>query len=98
VTGESLSPFLSPGDYILTLKLPFVLKRIRPGDVVVFHHPVYGTMVKRVERIDNVSQELEVVGEHLQSTDSRQFGAIPRRWLIGKVIWQFKKLRKSKQL
>ena len=88
VTGESLSPFFLQGDYVLVVKLPFILHRLKPGDVVVFRHPAYGIMIKRLERFGEDGQELYVVGSHPESTDSRSFGAIPRRWVVGKVLWR----------
>jgi nickel-type superoxide dismutase maturation protease len=88
VTGESLSPFFMGGDFVVVSKIPFVLRKIKAGDVVVFWHPVYGTMIKKVEHISPDGEEIFVVGTHPESTDSRQFGPLERRQLIGKVIWR----------
>ena len=93
VTGESLSPFFQSGDYVLVVKIPAVLKRVKPGDVVVFRQPGYGTLIKRIESITPRSsispdlQEIYVLGTHPESTDSRTFGPVQRAALIGKVIW-----------
>ncbi len=86
VSGESLAPSINPGDYILVFKAAFSLRKLKAGDLVVFHHPVYGRLVKRLETITPDGEELFVVGENPDSTDSRQFGLIPRRWVIGKVV------------
>ena len=88
VTGESLSPFFVQGDYVLVVKIPFVLRRIKPGDVVVFRHPAYGVMIKRLERFSEDGEELFVLGTHPESNDSRNFGLVPRHWIIGKVTWR----------
>jgi nickel-type superoxide dismutase maturation protease len=88
VTGESLSPFFMHGDYVLVVKLPFVLHRLRVGDVVVFRHPAYGVMIKRLERLTPDGEELYVLGSHPDSNDSRGFGPVPRRWVLGKVVWR----------
>jgi nickel-type superoxide dismutase maturation protease len=88
VTGESLSPFFVQGDYVLVTKLPFALERLKAGDIVVFRHPAYGVMIKRLERLSEDGQELYVLGAHPESTDSRSFGPVPRRWVTGKVIWR----------
>jgi signal peptidase I len=90
VTGESLSPFFQPGDFILILKSPFV-RRLKMGDIVVFDHPVYGTLVKKVSQVNPLSGEFFVLGAQEESTDSRQFGWAPAAWLRGKVIRHFKK-------
>jgi len=76
------------GDYVLVTKIPKILRRIKPGDVVVFRHPAYGVMIKRLERLSGDGAELFVMGNHPDSNDSRSFGAVPRRWLVGKVIWR----------
>jgi len=91
VTGESLSPFFLEGDFVVVSKIPFVFQRIQPGDTVVFRQPGYGTLIKRVERISPDGEQLFVLGVHPDSTDSRQFGALSRRQLIGKVIWHIRK-------
>jgi nickel-type superoxide dismutase maturation protease len=88
VTGESLSPFFEQGDYILLVKIPFVLRHLAPGDVIVFRHPAYGVMIKLLERISENGEEFYVLGSHPDSNDSRSFGPVPRHWVIGKVIWR----------
>ena len=90
VTGESLSPFFRDGDYVLVARFPFLLKRIKPGDILVFRHPLHGMMIKRLERILPDGDELFVVGEDAFSDDSRRFGPIRRTDLVGKVIWHSK--------
>jgi nickel-type superoxide dismutase maturation protease len=91
VTGESLSPLFLEGDFVVVSKIPFVLRKIKAGDIVVFQHPVYGTMIKKVEHISPDGAEIFVVGTHPESTDSRQFGPLRRRQLIGKVVWHIGK-------
>jgi nickel-type superoxide dismutase maturation protease len=90
VTGESLSPFFRDGDYVLVAKFPFLLKRIKPGDILVFRHPLFGTMIKRLERLSPDGEDLFVVGEDAFSNDSRRFGPIRRADLVGKVVWHSK--------
>ena len=87
ITGDSLTPEYKPGDYVITTTLSFILRALKTGDIVVFKHPVYGTMVKRIQSIDIHAGELFVIGAHPQSTDSRTFGPIPKSWLTGKVLW-----------
>jgi nickel-type superoxide dismutase maturation protease len=91
VTGESLSPFFIEGDFVVVSKIPFVLRKIKAGDIVVFRHPVYGTMIKKVEHISPDGEEFFVLGTHPESTDSRQFGPLRRSQLTGKVIWHIGK-------
>lgn len=91
VTGESLSPSYRDGDFVLINKIPFFLKKIKKGDIIVFDHKTYGTMIKKVERIAQDTGEIYVIGTHVHSLDSRQFGPIHKDAVIGKVIWHFRK-------
>jgi nickel-type superoxide dismutase maturation protease len=87
VTGESLSPQIREGDYVVITTIPFFLNRLRPGDVIVFRHPSYGVMIKRVERVLSEGDTLFVIGDHPHSLDSRRFGPVPRRDVVGKMVW-----------
>jgi len=91
VTGESLSPEYKEGDYVVITTLPFFFDSLKKGERIVFRHPVYGTMVKCVERVDAGQDVIFVIGNHPQSVDSRQFGPIPKRWITGKVLWHIAK-------
>lgn len=91
IQGESLEPEFHPGDYVLAASLPGWWHRLRPGDVVVCRHPAYGTLVKRIEKMDPARQEVQLIGSHPESIDSRVFGALPRKQVIGKVIWHVRK-------
>ena len=93
VKGDSLSPEYKEGAYVVITTIPFFFDSLNSGDTIVFHHPVYGTMVKQTQSIDPQSGELLVVGTHPQSTDSRHFGPIPKDWLTGKVLWHIPKPR-----
>ena len=91
VTGESLSPEYCEGDFVLVVKIPFLLRSVKAGDVVVFRQIAYGEMIKIVDRLDDGGNLLYVRGSHPESKDSRHFGPVPRSDLIGKVLWHFRK-------
>lgn len=91
VSGQSLTPYYQEGDFVLVVKIPFFLNRLKSGDVVIFNHPVYGQMIKLVEHIEPSGEQVFVTGTHADSIDSRQLGPIPRTALLGKVIWHIKK-------
>lgn len=91
VSGESLAPEYREGDFVLIAKIPFLLNHLKAGDVVAFHHPVYGIMIKKIASITADGDEFFVVGTHENSVDSRQFGAIPQVDIFGKVIWHIRK-------
>ena len=98
VTGRSLYPVYQDGDFVIISKIPILFGFLRPGNVVVFNHPAYGRLIKRVARIEEGGKRLFVVGENEESVDSRSFGSIATQWVQGKVIWSiFKRgLRVSK--
>lgn len=98
VSGQSLIPYYKEGDFVMVAKIPFFLDRLKPGDVVAFTHPLYGTMIKIVEHIAPTGEVIFVIGTHTNSLDSRQLGPIPRESLLGKVIWHIKKNTQRKQI
>jgi signal peptidase I len=91
VSGNSLLPLYRDGDFVLVSKIPYLFGAIRRGDVVVFRHDVYGTMIKKVESIAPDKDEIMVIGTQENSVDSRRFGVISERDVLGKVIWHIRK-------
>lgn len=91
VTGESLSPVYRDGDFVLINKIPFFLKKIKKGDIIVFDHKTYGRMIKKVDKVALDTGEIYVIGTHAQSVDSREFGPIHKEAVLGKVIWHIRK-------
>ncbi len=94
VTGISLSPSLNPGDFILVLKGPLARRTLRMGDIVVFHHTQHGVLVKRVVKISEDGTRMYVSGENPDSIDSRTFGEVETKTLIGKVLCSVRRPRK----
>jgi phage repressor protein C with HTH and peptisase S24 domain len=93
VTGDSLSPSYQEGDYVVVATIPFLLRRLKVGDTIVFHNDTYGLMIKRVEIVDNGQERIYVVGINPDSVDSRRFGPIERKSIQGKVIWHIPRQR-----
>ena len=91
ISDNSLFPEYGEGDFVLSAKIPFFLDSVRCGDVVVFRHPLYGTMIKKVSHIAGDGNRIYVIGTHENSVDSRQFGALRKDALIGKVIWHIRR-------
>ena len=88
VQGDSLAPRYQNGDYVLITG--WGAKRARPGDVVIFDHPGYGRLIKRVESIEPCGA-LRVRGDDIDSVDSRRFGPVPLSAVLGRVIWHIRK-------
>jgi nickel-type superoxide dismutase maturation protease len=83
VKDNSMIPTILDGDYVISIGW---YGNIRRGDIVVLRHPA-GAMrlVKRVERVD--ADSVYVVGDNrAESEDSRNFGAVKRQSLLGKVV------------
>jgi nickel-type superoxide dismutase maturation protease len=91
VTGDSLYPAYRQGDFVLVTKIPFFLNSILQGDVIVFNHPAYGTLIKCVESVSADHGAYIVLGMHENSVDSRHFGPVDRSAVVGKVIWHISK-------
>ena len=95
VSGSSLSPIYQEGDFVLVAKIPSLFEAINRGDVFVFRHVTYGTMIKEVDHVSPNGDEIYVAGTHEYSVDSKRFGPIRKGDLIGKVIWHIKKPERS---
>jgi len=91
VKGDSLVPDYREGDFVVIIKIPLLWFKLQPGDVVVFRHPEYGTMIKKIEHFTPDGESVFVIGTHPGSVDSRRFGPVPRRDLVGRVIWHVHK-------
>lgn len=83
-------PEYEEGDFVLAAKIPFFFS-VTPGDVIVFRHPPYGTLIKHVQATSPGGDQVTVLGTHPDSIDSRTFGPIGLHEIIGKVIWHIKR-------
>ncbi len=85
VTGNSMKPTFSPGDRVLVINHRF--SAIVLGSVIVFYHyPTKRYFLKRVKEIKR--NKYFVLGDNTyESTDSRTFGWIEKKEIIGRVIY-----------
>jgi phage repressor protein C with HTH and peptisase S24 domain len=90
IRGESLSPDYEHGDFVLVSKIPFIFSQPSGGQVIAFHQPGYGVLIKRIQYVDPAGG-LYVVGTQPDSTDSREFGPVRQEDVIGKVVWHIRK-------
>ena len=90
VTGDSLSPFFLPGDYVLTGNCPRLFGKISEGDTIVFSHDSFGLLIKEVSSVDPQLQQYNIKGSHPQSINSRKLGPISFSDIHGKVILHFR--------
>ncbi len=90
VKENSMLPLLEDGDIVLATDWYWLVGRLKPGDRVVFRHPLHGTLVKLVDELRPAAGELTVRGTRPVSLDSQEFGPIPIAAVLGKVIWRVK--------
>jgi len=91
VTGDSMSPDFQEGDFVVLATLPFFLERLKVGDIIIFDHQLYGTLIKRIASFAPETAEAYVEGTRPDSLDSRRLGTIRRNAILGKVIAHFSK-------
>jgi signal peptidase I len=89
VVGSSMEPTFCSGDRLLAVSRR--LRAPRPGDVVVFRHPVAycepRLLVKRLREVDPTAPtKLIVQGDAHDSLDSRAFGPIALETVYGVVV------------
>lgn len=88
VEGDSMSPALKNGDVVLINPQA----KIEQGDIALANHP-YKKSVKILKRVKESTEngDLVLIGDNPdESTDSRTFGAVPLKYLIGKVTCRLK--------
>lgn len=93
IQEESMLPVLKPGDVVLVNRL----SRPRVGDLVVLKNPENERssptdkkmfLVKRIHKV--YDRTLYVLGDNTaKSIDSRHFGLVKRKDIIGRVIYVY---------
>ena len=86
VEGDSMRPTLLAGDRVVAVGWG----RVRVGDLVAVRDPRQPerVLVKRVVAVR--ASELDVRGDDPDhSTDSRHFGPVPRKLVLGRVVYRY---------
>jgi nickel-type superoxide dismutase maturation protease len=84
VEGDSMRPTLLAGDRVLVWRCA----RARPGDVVALDEPP-GYTVKRVASAGAGGGVIVLGDNSSASTDSRHFGPVDPRAILGRVVWRY---------
>ena len=94
VNGESMAPALPAGKILLVKfisakQVKKALPQLKINQIVVITAPNYPDLwqIKRVKRINLEKNEIWVEGDNPQSTDSRIWGYLDSKNLVGKVVW-----------
>lgn len=93
VEDDSMRPTLEPGDYVLVNRWAYRFRSPTKGDLVVLRDPESAGryLIKRVSDSTD-SERLTVVGDNAdRSRDSRTFGSVNRRELVGKVCFRVRR-------
>ncbi|MGA9044299.1 MAG: nickel-type superoxide dismutase maturation protease [Thermoplasmata archaeon] len=88
VRDDSMRPTLRPGDRLLVDRRAYRDRPPRVGDVVVLVDPedAHRWLVKRVSQVDPSGVSVEVRGDATEmARDSRRFGPVPMRSVVGRV-------------
>ena len=91
VEGDSMAPALSPGERVFVNRTAYWLSKPRSGDLVVVRDPRHRErlLLKRIDGPSDGDGWL-VLGDNPQaSTDSRQFGPVPKRNIVGRVWFRY---------
>lgn len=91
VAGESMRPTLSNGDWVIVDREAYARRLPRPGHVVLACDPREPDreVVKRVMRVD-LHDGAWLEGDNYEmSSDSRLYGTVPRRLILGRVRWRY---------
>lgn len=85
-----MAPEYKERDFVVVNEIPFFLSRLSKGDVIIFNHKDYGTLIKIIESVlpDGV---FFVRGTHEKSLDSNKLGHIPVSAIKGKVVWHIRR-------
>lgn len=90
VHGRSMAPTLLPGDRVLVVRMPW-RRRHGPGQLVAARDPREPArlLLKRVSSVD-AGGEVSLAGDNpAESTDSRTFGPVPRRSVLGRAVYRY---------
>jgi nickel-type superoxide dismutase maturation protease len=86
ISGNSMYPTFSASDIIFVNRLAYVFVHPQLNDIIALHDPRDGkVLIKRIIKIEGKGYFVQGDNKN-SSTDSRVFGMIGRRDIIGKVI------------
>jgi nickel-type superoxide dismutase maturation protease len=91
VAGSSMAPTVEPGDWVLVDTEAYRRRMPRPGHVVLACDPREPAreVVKRVVQVD-LHNDAWLEGDNPSgSTDSRTYGPVPKRLVVGRVRWRY---------
>ncbi|MEA5451986.1 nickel-type superoxide dismutase maturation protease [Leptolyngbya sp. CCNP1308] len=90
IVGASMLPLLVPDTEVLIDSNAYRQQRPQPGDLVIAYHPRQPglRLIKWVVYVDDDGCFLKGLNA-AASTDSREFGLVPWREIVGRVVCRF---------
>ncbi len=88
ILGHSMEPTLKQNQTVIASSIPYFFMKPKVGDIVILQRE--RCIIKRISKISG--DNFFVQGDNKASTDSRDFGWINKKEIIGKVILNFKNL------
>ncbi len=91
VAGQSMSPALPGGAWVIVDRRAYLRRLPAPGEIVVVPDPRQPRrlLVKRVRSLEH-GDAVWLEGDNaLASTDSRTFGTVPASSILGRVRWRY---------
>jgi nickel-type superoxide dismutase maturation protease len=96
VDGPSMEPAYRAGDRLIVNRLAYLRSAPAIGDVVVLRDPEHARrlLIKRIAAAPDGAcpgpAQVWVLGDNAaESRDSRAFGAVERRAVVGKARWRY---------
>lgn len=87
IKGHSMEPTIKNGQTIFVSSLPYCFKKPKRNDIVALKKDD-SVFVKRISKIEN--NTYFVMGDNVHdSMDSRRFGAIQEKHIMGKVLGNY---------
>lgn len=88
VLGHSMEPTIRSGQTVLVSWIPYLFSKPKLEDVIALWERDEKVLIKRISKIDK--DEYFVKGDNkIDSLDSKDFGWIGRKKIVGKVICIF---------
>lgn len=86
VKGNSMSPQIKNGEYVVTFT--WIFFKPWPGLRVVYYHPNYGVILKRVIDVNRQKKTFSSQGLNASSVEPKNLKNTPIASIKGFVIWQ----------
>ncbi len=88
VKGDSMSPDLLSGDYVVTCKKNFSKKNLKKGQLIVFNSQSYGILIKKIVELKNNFVIVDSINP--KGLNSQQIGDIKYSAIRSKVLFIIK--------